>query len=133
MPAFHTCVINSNITSKCIRNVSCSYRQYHRHRKLGLNNSHHLDLCHTSIYKQFDTCNITTVIRSKERDDFSDFVRTSHTPHRYAGHEASLYLLDLFLTLYHAIEDRCIDITRRPQTWKFLTMNMIDSSADHCK
>jgi hypothetical protein len=59
----------------------------------------YLDLCHTPIYEQFYTCNITTIIRREERDSFGDFVRTSHSTHRHAGYNARLELLDLFLSL----------------------------------
>src|SRR6478609_3718309 len=72
----------------------------------------HLDLCHTSIHEQFDASDITAVIRCEERDGFRDFVRTSHSTHRHAGYEARLYLLDLFLSLYRAIEDGCVDRAR---------------------
>ena len=71
----------------------------------------YLDLCHTSIYKQFDTGDITAVIRSEERDDFRDFVRTSHPPQWHGGYKARLELLNPFLTLRQTIEARCVDRT----------------------
>jgi hypothetical protein len=48
----------------------------------------YLDLSHTPIYEQFDTGNITAVVRPEEGDGFRDFVRIAHPPHRHAGHEA---------------------------------------------
>ena len=72
----------------------------------------YLDLCLTPIYEQFYTGDITAVIRCEERDGFRDFVRTSHSTHRHAGYEARLYLLALFLSLYRATEDRCVDRAR---------------------
>ena len=56
---------------------------------------YHLDLCHTTIYEQFYTGDITAVIRREEQGGFRDFVRAAHPPHRYASHDARLYLLDL--------------------------------------
>jgi hypothetical protein len=69
-------------------------------------------LCHTPIDEQFDSGNITAVIRREERDGFRDFVRTSHPPHRHGGYNARLELLYLFVTLCQAIEGRCVDRTR---------------------
>jgi hypothetical protein len=72
----------------------------------------YLDLCHTPIYEQFDTGDITAVIRREERDGFRDFVRTSNSTHRHAGYNARLELLGLFLSLCQAIEARCVDRAR---------------------
>ncbi len=72
----------------------------------------YLDLCHTPIDEQFDTGDITTIIRCEERGGFCNFIRTSHPPHRHSGYKTPLELLNLFLTLRQAIEARCVDRTR---------------------
>jgi hypothetical protein len=40
----------------------------------------HLDLCHTSIYEQFNTCNIATVILCQKLDGFGDLIRLPILP-----------------------------------------------------
>ena len=57
------------------------------------------DLCYTSIDEQFDTGNITAVIRCEERDGFCDFVRIAHPPQRYGVHDTRQQLLVLFVSL----------------------------------
>jgi hypothetical protein len=66
----------------------------------------YLDLCHTPIYEQFYTGNITAIIRSKERDGFRDFVRTSHSSQRHGGYNARHELL------VRATGHRCVNRTR---------------------
>src|SRR5512133_2444383 len=86
----------------------------------------HLDLCHTPIDEQFNTGDITAVIRSEERDDVGYFVRTPHPPKRYRGYKARLKLVDLFLTLRQAIESRCVDNTRTDGVDTDLTLFQLD-------
>ena len=62
-----------------------------------LSKNTYLDLCHAYIGGQLDTSDITAVIRSEERGDFRDFIRTSHPPQRYGRYKARLELLNLFL------------------------------------
>ena len=56
----------------------------------GFQNTVRSDLCHTPIYEQFYTGDITAVIRRKERDGFCDFVRIAHPPYRHSAHEVCL-------------------------------------------
>jgi hypothetical protein len=85
------------------------------------------DLCPTPIDEQFNAGgDITAVIRREEQHGFRDFVRTSHSTHRHAGYEARLYLLDLFLSLYRAIEDQRIDRTRTDRVDSDLAVFQVD-------
>ena len=99
------------------------------HYSFGINEvvcKYHLDLCPTPIDEQFDAGDITAVIRREEQHGFRDFVRTSHSTHRHAGYEARLYLLDLFLSLYRAIEDQRIDRARADRVDSDLAVFQVD-------
>jgi hypothetical protein len=45
-----------------------------------------LYLCHASIDEQLSACDITAVIRRKERDGFRDFVRIAHPSQGHSAH-----------------------------------------------
>jgi len=80
--------------------------------------STYLDLSSAPLYEQFNTGDITAIIRREERDGFRDFVRSAHPPQRYGGYKARLELLKLFLTLYQAIKARCVNHTFTTKSFK---------------
>ena len=50
------------------------------------------DLYYTPVDEQFNTCDITAVIRGEERDGFCDFVRIAHPSQGYVAQELILQL-----------------------------------------
>src|SRR5215471_2869408 len=86
------------------------------------------DLCYTPVYEQFNTCDVTAVIRCEERDGFCDFVRIAHPPQRYGVHDTRQQLLVLFVSLRSSCSPgaRRVDRTRTNGTDTDLALFKID-------
>src|SRR6476646_5771311 len=101
--------------------------------RIRVNHYKNSDLCLTPIYEQFDTSDITAVIRREERDGFCHFVRTAHSPQWYGAQEGCLQLLALYLSLYHATGHRCVYRARTDSIDADLAMFQIYGPCTHKK